>query len=71
MSNFKMDIYNRATGVQMTIRWANEDDTSLERSLNGPRSELRHSSDRREGKPAFFYLESQSSSKLYTNSGDH
>lgn len=60
MPNFKIDIYNRATGVQMTIRWANEDEYQLgKKFLTDLGASCGNSSDRREGKPAFFYLENQ------------
>jgi hypothetical protein len=60
MSNLKMDIYNRATGVQMTIGWANEEEYQLgKKFLTDLGAGCGSSSDRREQKPAFFYLENQ------------
>lgn len=60
MSNLKMDIYTKATGVQMTIAWANEEEYQLgKKFLTDMGASCGRSSDRRGEKPAFFYLENR------------
>jgi hypothetical protein len=57
-----MDIYTAATGVQITIKWANEDEYQRGRKLLtdmgadcGQPGEMRA----RDQKPEFFYLENE------------
>lgn len=58
MSNLKMDIYTQATGVQMTIAWADEEEYQLgKKFLMDMGASCGQSSERRDKKPAFFYLE--------------
>jgi len=60
MLNLKMDIYTKATGVQMTITWANEEEYQLgQKFLTDMGASCGQASDRRGEKPAFFYLESK------------
>ena len=60
MSNLKMDIYTRATGVQMTIAWANEEEYQLgKKFLADMGASCGGSSDHRGDKPSFFYLETK------------
>jgi hypothetical protein len=60
MLNLKMDIYTRATGVQLTISWANEDEYRLgKKFLTDLGALCGQSSERRGAKPAFFYLDTQ------------
>ncbi len=60
MVNLEMDIYTQATGVQMTIAWANEEEYQLgKKFLTDMDAGCGQSSDRRGEKPEFFYLESE------------
>jgi hypothetical protein len=60
MLNLKMDVYTKATGVQMTIAWANEEEYQLAKKfLTDMGASCSQPSDRRGDKPAFFYLENK------------
>jgi hypothetical protein len=60
MAKLEMDIYTQATGVQMTIAWANEEEYQLgKKFLTNMGASCGQSSDRRDEKAEFFYLESK------------
>jgi len=60
MSNLEMDIYTRATGVQVTIAWVDEDEYQLgKKFLTELGAGCGQSSDRRSDKSAFYYLETE------------
>lgn len=60
MSNLQMDIYTRATGVQITIAWANEEDYQLgKKFLTEMGAGCGQSRDRRGEKPEFSHLENE------------
>jgi hypothetical protein len=57
-----MDIYTATTGIEMTIKWSNEDEYQLGKQFLkdmgagcGPPGEVRA----RDQKPEFFYLENE------------
>jgi hypothetical protein len=60
MSNLEMDIYTATTGVQITVKWENEDEYQLGKKFLtdmgascGSRGKMRVP----DQKPEFFYLE--------------
>ncbi len=58
--SLQMDIYTQATGVQMTIVWSDEEEYQLgKKFLMDMGASCGQSSDRRDKKPAFFYLENE------------
>ena len=60
MLNLPMDIYTRATGVEITIAWANEEEYQLgKKLLIDMGASCGESSERRGAKPASFYLETK------------
>ena len=60
MLNLKMDIYTRATGVQITIAWVSEEEYQLGKTfLEDLGASCGQSSERRGERPAFYYLENE------------
>lgn len=60
MSNFKMDVYTQATGVQMTIAWADEEEYRLgKKFLTDIGARCTESRGPGERKPDFVYLENK------------
>lgn len=57
MSNLKMKIYTAATGVEITIAWANEDDYKLGNKFLTDMGVLNFPPEA--DKPASFYLENK------------